>query len=330
MLQAIRDGSKGVVAKVIVGLIILTFALFGIESIVALGGGESAPAEVNGEEISEFKVAQMIQLQKRRLQSQFGENFDPSILNDNLLRKSAVESLISEALLEQAASASGVFYSDREIDKLITQSPEFQVSGQFDRNQYDLVLRSAGFTRSTHRALLRSNLSTQQAQSAWQLSSFATTAEETRSAQLESQTRDFSFIEYTLADAKKNITVNSDAKKEFYEANTAQYMTQESVIIEYIELKRSDLAKSVEVDDEEIQQRFDIINEEAASRREYRAAHILLTDTNDEARKTLAEIQGKLSAGESFATLAEAHSQDDTSKFSGGDLGFSASDVYES
>jgi len=330
MLQAIRDGSKGIVAKIIVGLIILTFALFGIESIVALGGGESAPAEVNGEEISEFKVSQMVQLQKRRLQAQFGQNFDPSILNDNMLRKSAVESLIGETVLRQAASEGGIYFSDKAIDKLIVQSPEFQVNGQFDRDQYDLILRSAGFTRATHRELLRSNLSSQQAQSAWQLTSFATMTEEQRSAQLESQTRDFSYIEYTLDNAKENVVVSQQDKESYYNANSSRFMTQETVKVNYLELKRSDLLALVEVDEVELQERYDIISEESAAKREYRAAHILLLDDNDEARNTLKDVLAKLNSGEEFSVLAEKHSQDDTSKFAGGDLGFSAADVYES
>jgi peptidyl-prolyl cis-trans isomerase D len=329
MLQAIRDSSKGIVAKIIVGLIILTFALFGIESIVALGGGNPAPAEVNGEEISELKVSQMVQLQKRRLQSQFGESFDPSIISDSMLKKSAVESLIGETLLKQAASNSGVYFSDQEIDKLIVQSPEFQVNGQFDRDQYDLVLRSAGFTRTTHRDLLRSNLSTQQAQSAWQATSFATAAEETRSAQLESQTRGFSYFEYSLEDAKKSAVVSNEEKQSYYDANTSQFMTMESVKIDYIELNRSDLLASIEIDDSELSERYDVIKAESAERREYRAAHILLLSNEAEARQTLKEIQAKLASGVDFAELAGEYSQDDTSKFAGGDLGFSAVDVYE-
>ncbi len=329
MLQAIRDGSKGIVAKFIVGLIILTFALFGIESIVALGGGSAAPAVVNGEEISDLKVSQMVQLQKRRLQSQFGENFDPSIISDTMLKKSAVESLIGETLLKQAASDNGVYFSDQEIDKLIVQSPEFQVNGQFDRDQYDLVLRSAGFTRYTHRNLLRSNLSTQQAQSAWQATSFATTAEESRSAQLESQTRGFSYFEYSLDDAKKNAVVSDEEKQSYYEANTSQFMTMESVKVDYIELNRSDLLASIEIDDSELRERYDIISAESAERREFRAAHILLLSNEAAARQTLKDIQVKLSSGADFAKLAEEFSQDDTSKFSGGDLGFSTVDIYE-
>ncbi len=330
MLQAIRDGSKGVTAKIIVGLIILTFALFGIESIVALGGGESAPAEVNGEEISEYKVSQMIQLQKRRLQSQFGENFDPSMLSDSMLRNSAIESLISESVLKQSSANSGIYFSDQDIDKLITQSPEFQVAGKFDRDQYDLVLRNAGFTRSTHRELLRSNLTMQQTQSAWQVSSFSTKNEESRSALLDSQQRNLYYVEFKLDDAKKNVSISDEEKEKYYSENPNLYMTQETVVVDYVELKRADLLAGLEVEENELQDRYTSIQEESTSKREYRVAHILLLDNKDETRNQLMEVKGKLSSGEEFAALAEAHSQDDSSKFSGGDLGFAGADIYES
>ena len=329
MLQAIRDGSKGIVAKIIVGLIILTFALFGIESIVALGGGEKAPAEVNGEEISSRQVAQMIQLQKRRLQSQFGESFDPSLISDNMLRKAAVESLINESLLKQAAAEGGIYFSDEEIDKLIVQSPEFQVAGVFDRDQYDLVLRSAGYTRSTHRALLRANLVTQQAQSAWQLTAFSTQSEEGRSAQLDSQTRSFSFIEYKLEDVKKNVSISAEEKKTYYTENSSRFMTNESVVVDYIELEKSSLLADIEVSEDEILGRYEDIKAESSAKREYRAAHILLLESNDDSKKTLQAVQSKINSGEAFEVLAEEYSQDDSSKMAGGDLGFASADVYE-
>ncbi|MFY0699566.1 MAG: SurA N-terminal domain-containing protein [Bermanella sp.] len=329
MLQAIRDGSKGVTAKIIVGLIILTFALFGIESIVALGGGDDAPAEVNGEEISEFQVQQMVEMQKRRLQAQFGENFDPSMIKDEMLRESAVESLINEALLKQAAVNSGVYFSDAAIDKLILQSPEFQVNGQFDRDRYDLVLRSAGFTRFTYRELLRTSLSTQQAQSAWQGTSFATPYEAKLAAKLEAQTRDFSFVEFSLADAKKNAVVSDDEISAFYEENSALYMTQDKVSINYVELKRDDLAGSISITEDEIADRYAEMQAQANAKKEYRAAHILLLSNDEAAQKTMQEISDKLASGDSFEALAKEYSEDDTSKYAGGDLGFASEEIYE-
>lgn len=329
MLQAIRDGSKGVAAKIIVGLIILTFALFGIESIVALGGGEDAPAEVNGEEISEFQVQQMVRMQKRRLQAQFGENFDPSMIKDEMLRESAVESLINEALFKQAAVNSGVYFSDAAIDKIILQSPEFQVNGQFNRDSYDLALRSAGFTRSTYRELLRTSLSTQQAQNAWQGSSFATPYEVKLAAKLESQERDFSYVEFSLAQAKKSVVVSDEEIAQFYEQNTTQFMTQDKVSIKYVELKRDELAKNISINEDEIAERYSEMEAQAASKKEYRAAHVLLLSNDEVAQNTMIEIQGKLASGQSFEELAKEYSEDDTSKFAGGDLGFASDEIYE-
>ena len=56
MLQDIRDNSQGVIAKVIIGLIVAVFALFGVDSII--GGFIASPpvAEINGEEISEAQL----------------------------------------------------------------------------------------------------------------------------------------------------------------------------------------------------------------------------------------------------------------------------------
>ena len=326
MLQAMRDGSKGLVAKIIVGLIILTFALFGIDSIVALGGGQDAPAEVNGEEISELKVGQMVQMQKRRMQSQFGENFN---MEDSRLRLIALDGLINESVLKQAAKSGGIHFSDQEIDKIILLSPEFQVNGAFDRNQFDLALRSAGFTRTSYRELLRTNLLIQQAQNGFQASAFSTVKEETSVAELDAQSRDYSTITYSFNSVKEGIEVSTEELDAYYQENSSRFMTEESVIVDYLELKRSELSVGSFVDEDQIAARYDELLMEAASKKEYRAAHILLLEANEESRASLADISNRISKGEDFAVLAKEFSEDDSSKFSGGDLGFSALEVFE-
>jgi peptidyl-prolyl cis-trans isomerase D len=326
MLQAMRDGSKGLVAKIVVGLIILTFALFGIDGIVALGGGQPAPAEVNGEEISEAKVAQMVQLQKRRLQSQFGESFT---LGDSQLRSIALNGLIDEVVLKQTITKSGAYFSDAEIDKIILTSAEFQKGGQFDRNQFDLVLRSAGFTRSSYRELLRTNLLIQQAQTAWQASAFSTQVEEAQVAALDAQSRDFSTVSFSLEDVKKSVTISDDEATAYFKENASRYMTNETVVVDYVELNRKDLSASIEVDEDQIESRYLDMVAEAASKKEFRAAHILILDPSQESKDNLIEVAKKANAGDDFAELAKEFSEDDSSKYAGGDLGFSSLSVYE-
>ena len=326
MLQAIRDGSKGTVAKIIVGLIIMTFALFGIDSIVALGGGQDAPAEVNGEEISELKVSQMVQMQKRRLQSQFGDSFN---MEDSRLRSIAVDGLINELVLKQAAKSAGVEFSDQEIDKIILQSPEFQVAGVFNANQFDLVLRSAGFTRTSYRELLRTNLLIQQTQNAFQASAFSTKLEQNQVASLDGQSRDFSKVTFSFEEIKKEVNVSAEDAKSYFDENSAKYMTEETVVVDFVELKRADLSLDSFVDDEQVEVRYEEMQAEAQSKKEYRAAHILLLEPSDESRAKLVDALNKIKSGSSFADIAKEISEDDSSKFSGGDLGFSTLEVFE-
>ncbi len=57
MLQDIRANAQGTIAKIIIGLIVISFSIFGIESLL-FSGGSSGVAEVNGEEISPFALQQ--------------------------------------------------------------------------------------------------------------------------------------------------------------------------------------------------------------------------------------------------------------------------------
>ena len=77
MLQNIRKGLEGTTAKVIIGLIIVTFALFGVESIVGGMSGEPSVAEVNGEGIPESTFKMAVERQKRQMLAQLGEHADP-------------------------------------------------------------------------------------------------------------------------------------------------------------------------------------------------------------------------------------------------------------
>ena len=102
MLQDIRQNVKGPAAKIIVGLIVIAFSLFGIESIL-VGSGGSGVAEVNGEEISPLELQQAVTTQQRRLIAMMGDQLDPALLDDQRLSQQALQGLIGRKLLMQAA-----------------------------------------------------------------------------------------------------------------------------------------------------------------------------------------------------------------------------------
>src|SRR5579872_4941901 len=103
MLQNIRDNVQGIVAKVIIAIIIVPFAIFGIETLIS-GGGPAEVAKINGEKISESELQQAIMVQKRQLYASMGDNVPPNMLEDAALRGPALDGLITQRLLQQSAA----------------------------------------------------------------------------------------------------------------------------------------------------------------------------------------------------------------------------------
>jgi peptidyl-prolyl cis-trans isomerase D len=182
MLQKMRDNAQSWVAKVIVGVIVLIFALTGWESISRFTSNEQTAAEVNGTVISRMELEQAVSLQRRQLIQQLrqmgNDNFDPSMIDDNLLRASVLDGLIERAILLQGAEDARLRVSEAMIDQLILGTPDFQVNGQFDAGRFDVVIRNMGLpSRMAFRDLVRQELLIAQFRNAFEATAFATPAE---------------------------------------------------------------------------------------------------------------------------------------------------------
>ncbi|MCO4757287.1 MAG: SurA N-terminal domain-containing protein, partial [Oceanospirillaceae bacterium] len=256
MLQSIRNNSQGIIAKVIVGLIAVTFALFGVESLVSLTSGSNAPATVNGEEVSERQLLQGVELQRRQLLNQMGENADPTLLDDNVISKMVLDGLIEQAVLTQAAGAQEMVFSDRMIDQMLVSTPSFQVDGKFDRVQFESVLRNAGLSPLMYRDLVRKEKVVEQLRTGYLLSSFSLDSDLTRVVKLDQQTRDLSYFELDVDKVQAGIQIDEQDAKQYFDDNRASYKTEEQVIVEYLLLDKVKMLDEVKVDDDEIQQKY--------------------------------------------------------------------------
>ena len=86
MLQAFRDNLKGTMALFIVGLMIIPFALFGVDSLFLQDSSAGKAADVNGEAISEMALTRAIRTQKQQLLERFGDQAPADLLSDDQLR----------------------------------------------------------------------------------------------------------------------------------------------------------------------------------------------------------------------------------------------------
>lgn len=328
MLQNIRDNSQGWIAKTIIGVIVVLMALTGVDAIINVSSDRNKAAEVNGQVIGVDELARAVDLQRRQLQQRLGEQFNASLLDENLLRKSALEGLIERNLLLQGAEQAGMRFSDAALDQLLLVTPDFQQDGRFSPERFDQVIRQMGYSRLQFRQLMQQEMLIGQLQAGIAGSHFVTDDEVTAFAALERQTRDFAHFA-VKADAS-GIKISAQQLADYYAANSREFMSPEQVVIEYLELKKEAFFDQVEVSDEELQPLYE--QEIANLGEQRRAAHILLESdgrSDEELRTQLESLRQRIMAGEDFAALAREFSQDPGSANAGGDLGFAGQGVYE-
>lgn len=329
MLQNIRDNSQGWIAKTIIGIIVMLLALTGFEAIFNAASNNQNAAEVNGEEISRYDLDRAMNMQRRQLAQQLGQDFDASLLDDRLLRDSALGSLIDRMLLLQSAKNANFAFSSEALDQLILQTPEFQVDGAFSAARFDQVIQQMGYSRLQFRQLLEQEMLIGQLRAGISGTGFVTDQQVDNFARLEMQTRDFATL--TLPAQQEAIEVGDEQIKEYYEANADRFRTPEQVIVEYVELKKESFFDQVEVSDEELQELYQKQIANLAEQR--RAAHILIETggelSDDEAKAKIDEIATRVKNGDDFAAVAKEASQDPGSANEGGDLGFAGPGVYD-
>ncbi len=330
MLQNIRKNLQGTIAKVIVAIIIVPFALFGIESLVG-GGGVQNVAQVNGEAISAIDLQQQINLQKRRLMMSMGENVDPSLLDDQLLAGPALEYMVQKALLLQSAAEHGLAVSDERLNALITSNEAFQVDGQFNPQRYQVLLSDQGFTPAGFRKAMREDVMSSQLRAGISGAEFTTAQELAQMATLREERRDIRYLSVPIGQFKDASSVSDEDIANWYEDNSARYQTTENIDLDYIALRVEDFA--VEISEAEVRELFEL-QKDTLQVPELRAvSHILFEPADGESDEAL---QARVDAvrqqvevdGANFAALAYEHSQDLGSANFGGELGFTSGDTF--
>ena len=333
MLQAIRERVTGVVAIFILGLLAVPFLFFGVESYIR-AVPQDAVATVGDAEISTSEFQTSFARFRAELRQQQGDAYDEIATNQPVVRRQHLESLIDELLLRQHAQELGLTISPGMLRDLISQIPAFQLEGRFDPGLYQQALRASGRTPRGFERELREDLMVRLLPTSVSFSTIVTEAEIDRMLSLENETRRLSLIEVPIAPFREQVDVGDERVREYYEANTGDFLTTEEVSIRYIELDATAMTDGLELSEEELRQRYEAASQRYLTPESRRASHILIEAGDerdpDQARALARQLYERALDGESFDELAREYSDDLGSADEGGDLGWiEAGDMVE-
>ena len=321
MLTKIREKSQGAFAWLILGAICIPFALWGINNYI--GDGQEKPiASVGGKDFYQRDV--------NRAYEQYAQNFKGMNIDEQTLKTQALQKLIKDEVLLQYVSDRGLTSADTTVRDFIQELPYFQTEGKFDEKKYKSLLASQRLSSIEFVARIKKALVMEQFQDSIINSDFSTDYDINSFFAIQNQQRDINYITVpvqtvTTPPSEQEIT-------EYYQKHKDNYQTPEQVLVEYIELLLSDIAKTVSVDEAKLTAFYEEQKDNYTTPERRKISHILFAindKQNDAQALAKAQQAGLELSKKDFAVLAKELSDDKLTAKMGGDLGLFAVGTME-
>ncbi len=326
------------VIQILLAVIFLPFAFFGVDSYFRGGELGAEVARVGDHRISQQEFQQALRERQEAMRRMLNNApIDQSVLDSPEVRFAALEQLVRERLLLAHALRSGIRVTDAQLRETITSQEIFRQDGQFSHELYESFLRNQNLSPVAFETRLRRDLLQQPIIDAFGESAFIAKSVVDRLVRLSEQTRDVSLATISPSGFMAQVKIDDAAVKAYFEANAREFEVPEQVRLEYVVLSLDNLATQTEVPAEEVKRAYEQNAARFSTPEEREASHILIQVSADASSATRAEAKRKAEAlakeaqenPKRFADLAREHSQDPGSAKSGGELGFVARGVTE-
>jgi peptidyl-prolyl cis-trans isomerase D len=327
MLQTLHEKFSGLIAKIVLGVIVIVFGgFFGIQSYMN-PRSETFVASVNGHEISQDQFREHYNQYRSQMQRMYGKQFNAVDFDTPERKRELLDQMINEQLILDANEKLGVAIPPARIQQAIMSDQNFQVDGRFDPDRYRLLLGASQKSPAWYEDQVRRDIAMREVPMELTRGAIVTQPQVDEYLRLRDQTRDFRYVRLDKPSADVAI---ADADIEaYYKAHGDEFMTPERVSLAYVEVDAAKMQTDAKPDEAALKQRYEEQKARFVSPEQRLASHILVkvpANADAAAQKAALEKAQKIAAeakgGKDFAALAKADSDDLGSKSQGGDLGW--------
>jgi peptidyl-prolyl cis-trans isomerase D len=351
MLQALREKTSGWIAVVIVAILAIPFAFFGMEQYLFQNSADYA-AKVEAppswwrsapdlwpvrkafwvtREISANEFRNEFEAARQQARATQGDAFDARAFESMENKLQVLDGLVDRAVLALAARNAGIAVGNSQVRDVVASMPDFQVDGRFDQQRYQMLLqaRVPAQTPRQHQEEIRERLQMVMLPSRIAGSAFVTDGQVERTMQLLGQQRDVAMA-LVPAPAPDTGAIAAADIQAWYDAHRTAYRAPEEVSIEYVEILGDAMPAPAPPDEATLRARYEQEKARFVEPEQRLVSHILVevpegadAATRDAAKVRAEEISARARAeGADFAAIAAETSDDAGSRAVGGDLGW--------
>jgi peptidyl-prolyl cis-trans isomerase D len=324
MLSLMRKHAGSWLIKVLLGGIAITFISWGGYQVTSQRSGRVAT--VNGETITMDEYRSTYKRLIQQVQQRFGNSLTEEMIKNMQLPKQAIDQLVNQMLMRQAADELGISVSNEDLSRSIRGIEAFQTAGVFDPRRYKLVLDRSSLSPENFEVSQRDSLLIDKLSSLITGSVKVSDDDALEWYNWNNATVD---LEYVVFEPNRypEVAVTAEEIKQYFEGHKEDYKTEPQLKVRYLKFEPRAYVARVDISDDEISEYYAEHPDEFQNPKTVEARHILIKVEPDapdkevaEAREKIEDILKKARGGQDFAELAKQYSEG-PSKSKGGDLG---------
>jgi len=330
MLDFLRKRKRNWIIIFFLGLIILSFVVF-------YGAGKlhdptnTEVAQINGETISQREFALAYERAVERYRQMLKGSLTPEMIKGLNLKGNLLEELIQKKLVLQEAHSLGLTATDDDLAVYITQAPEFQVGGRFNKERYLQILQANQILPAQFEADQRDQLTMQRLYSIILDAVHVTEAEVRDRYRIDQEKINLNYIKLPISDLASQVKLTEDDINKYYERNKESLKEPLKIQLEYLSYPFEQFASSSQVSEKEIEDYYQSHREDKfhnPKEAKVRYISIPLAPGADANQKKAAQARAdgivkEARGGKDFGQLAKLESNDPSAE-KNGDLGWVA------
>lgn len=248
MLQIFRNASNTIIVKVLFGLIILSFAGWGLSGVFASSTSNQNLAKVGGQSITPQMLYGQFNKNFQQIQSQSGGKITKDQAIYGGLVTQSLDQLMSMSLLTQAAKRAHINVSeDVAVQKIKTMPVFLDENGKFDPKKLSQILIQNQIPEDAFAKSIQNDIALQML-----LASVAPIIEPSKehlslAYWLSQETRSIDTFFLSKDSVKSPDDPGDDILQRFLESKSSSYKIPETRDMTYIKIQKKDLLKDIEI-----------------------------------------------------------------------------------